>query len=541
MKKLFTKLLSAMLAMTIIVTGVTSLAGCKVKNDPNTIYVSIINKGYGTEWANTLMDKFLKSDAKYANYKYEIIPNKNDEATKTTVESGEKHCNYDLVFHGGESDLISSEYLVDLTPVYEMAYKDGKLKDYMDQNVVSSFERTDGAGNTYYNSIPYVSAGSGLIVNYELVTAKLGANWEQNYPCRTTEEFMVFLKALRDANVIPFVMVTNRNFYGALYETWWAQFEGMNGVKDFYSARYYNELEERYEESYEAFLQPGILQSLKVMEDIFQNEANYKNPVYTDWSAMQAAFMEGFSAMIVNGSWMYNEMTNKLNYKGIDMRFIKTPVISALGYELGLSTGSKASGSELADVNYTITDESKFIEVIDYVDGKTTTKPAGVSDAVIERVREARSIVWGTVDNANTSIPSYSIKKDVALDFVKWMYSEEGHKEYVLATQGLFLPVENDILANNPSIQLNSFTKTFNDFVTGSTLLFPNRQWKYSKSSLVLVAASKKSPAIEYLITGKSGLKENGVELNTAYRIYEYNRTFYGNATNWNQLQNEVR
>ena len=69
MKKLFTKLLSAMLAMTIIVTGVTSLAGCKVKNDPNTIYVSIINKGYGTEWANTLMDKFLKSDAKYANYK----------------------------------------------------------------------------------------------------------------------------------------------------------------------------------------------------------------------------------------------------------------------------------------------------------------------------------------------------------------------------------------------------------------------------------------------------------------------------------------
>ena len=56
-------------------------------------------------------------------------------------------------------------------------------------------------------------------------------------------------------------------------------------------------------------------------------------------------------------------------------------------------------------------------EVVDYVDGKTQTKPAGVSDDDIAYVRKARNVV-----NAETGhvcfIPVYSNNKELAKDFL---------------------------------------------------------------------------------------------------------------------------
>ena len=106
MKKSVKKTLSTILALTVIGGSMMGATSCgKEENDLNTLYVSIINKGYGTEWMNTLMGKFLQSDAKYANYDYEIINSYDDETTKTQVESGAEYCNYDLVFHGGDLHL----------------------------------------------------------------------------------------------------------------------------------------------------------------------------------------------------------------------------------------------------------------------------------------------------------------------------------------------------------------------------------------------------------------------------------------------------
>ena len=73
------------------------LTACGKEVDPNTVYISIINKGYGNQWIGTLMDKFLKSDASYSQYKYELINSYDDSNVKTDVEGGSKHVYYDLV------------------------------------------------------------------------------------------------------------------------------------------------------------------------------------------------------------------------------------------------------------------------------------------------------------------------------------------------------------------------------------------------------------------------------------------------------------
>ena len=545
MKKLTKKLLSVVLAISVVFTGLFGLTACGGdENDPNTIYVSVINKGYGTAWINTMMKKFIASDSKYSKYKFEIINSYDDETTKASVESGLEYCNYDLVFHGGGSRLISEKYLADLSPVYNMGYKDGKLADYMDESIVTNFARTNSNDETYYTCIPWTSGGSGILVNYDLVSNKLGADWETKYPCRTTIEFLKFIDDLRGAGVQPFVIVANRNYYSAMYETWWAQYEGMQGVENYYNARYTDVVSGDIQEGPEAFLQQGVLQSLKVMEKIFSVSANYGS-VYENWNTMQAAYMENKSAMIVNGSWMQYEMTGKLNYKGINMRFIKTPVISELGAKLGVSTFTTTTGVEAADINYNITDESKFIAVIDYVDavlsGDTSAvKPAGVSNANINTIMEARQMVDSDLDYSDACVPSYSKKKTVAIEFLQYLYSEQGHKEYVGATKGLFLPVENT-LVEDYDIELNGFASSHKKNLNDNAIYIgANMSWKFAKAGLMPFTIRNKGP-VEYILTGQSGLKVDGVNMNSAYAIYKYNKSYYDKGNNWNLLVNAAK
>ena len=533
MKKLLKKALALTVALVTVATCAFGLTACGgSKTEPNTIYVSVINKGYGNKWIDSLMKEFLNSDAKYANYKYDIVNSYDDDTTKTQVESGAAHCNYDLVFHAGGSNNIETEYLADLSSVYGMSYANGKLSDYMEDTVLALFKR----GEKYYN-IPWTSGGSGILVNYEVVSSKLGTNWQETYHCRTTEEFMTFIDALAQNGVTPFVITPNDHFYHPLYETWWAQYEGLTGVEDYYNARY-TDVNGDVQEGPEAFLQPGILQSLKVMEEIFKNESNYT--VYGTSTAMETAYMQGKGAMIVNGSWMKNEQVDKNGYKAIDMRFIQTPVISALGVKLGLSTAQEVKGEGgQADINYNITDESKFIEVINYVDavlnGETASKPSGVQDSVIEEVMQARRMVYTELDYSNACVPAYCDDKDVAIEFLKWMYSEVGQRQYAKAMNGLVLPVQGSV-AEDSSLQTDDFTASHKSLTKNMIIFEAINEWKFAKTSLVPFTARNKQK-IEYLLSGKSGAQD----LDTAWELYNFNKTHYEEGNNWNLLLNAAK
>lgn len=531
MKKTLKKALCVLLALSVTVTGLLGLTSCGKKNDPNTIYVSIINKGYGNKWIGDLMGKFLQSDTAYADYKYELINSYDDSKIKTEVESGSKHVYYDLVVHAGNSTMINDNALYDISEVYEASYKDGKLSDYIDKSILSSFVKQKDDGTEFFTAIPWAKGVRGLLINYDVVTEALGANWDQSYPIRTTNEFMQFIKALNEnlsANKRPFVMYSQDNYYDGLYVIWWAQFEGMKGVENYYKAKY--EEAGDVKEGQKAFLQEGRLHSLKVMEEIFSNDANYE--IYTDWNGMQAAYMEGKSAMLVNGDWLYNEMGAK--YEDKDIRFVKAPIISALGAELGLSTATEVEGDNM-EVTYNVTEESKFIEVIDYVDklnnGESAEKPTGVSDEIIARIKEARNMVYSNVDYSCMSIPSYSNKADIMIKFMKWLYSDVGQREYVTAMKGLTLPVNNDATLD-ASITLSGFASSLKNVTKNAVYVFPNRNWKYAKAGLVSFTARREGP-IEYLLTGKS----NTPECDSAFEIYMYDYNYYNKGNNWALLQ----
>ena len=528
MKKMMKRMLSMMLALSVVCTGLFGLTACSKEVDPNTVYISIINKGYGNQWIGTLMDKFLRTNPAYSQYKYELINSYDDSSVKTDVEGGSKHIYYDLVVHAGNSTMIKNESLVDITSVYDMDYKDGKLSDYMDDSILSSFVQKEN-GKEFYTSIPWSKSVRGLLINYDVVNEALGANWESEYPIRTTNEFLAFVSALNtrlSSNKKPFVLYSQDNYYDGLYEIWWAQFEGMKGVEDYYNAKY--EKDGKVEEGQTAFLQEGRLHSLKVMEQIFSNQNNYE--IYTNWNGMQAAYMEGKSAMLVNGDWLYNEMGSK--YENVDIRFVKAPVISALGVELGVTTDYSDVDNGNMDITYNVNSEEKFIEVINYVDkinnGEQAQKPTGVNDATIERIAEARSMVYSNIDYPCISIPAYSNKSQLMIDFIKWLYSDAGQKEYVTAMKGLTLPVNNDA---TEGMTLTGFASSLKEITKNATYVFPNRNWKYAKAGLVAFTARREGP-IEYLLTGESKTPN----CDSAVEIYKYDYNYY-TGNNWTLLQ----
>ena len=488
----------------------SAFAGCGAKNSETTINLSVINKGYRTEWIKTLMEEFLNSDAKYSGYTFEVKNSYDDDSMKITVESGIDLCNYDLVFHGGNPTLIKNSYLTDLTSLYEMSFKDGTLKDYMDESVVSSFR----SGGGYY-AIPWTQSVSGILINYDVVNSALGSGWEQTYKNRTTDEFGEFISALKRANVVPFVITSDKNFYHVLYETWWAQYEGMSGVEDYYYARGYIESEgEVVSDDPRTFLQKGRLESLKVAETIFKDKNNYKT--YSDATTMQTNYMEGKSAMIANGDWM--QIEQGANYSDVDMRFIKVPVISALGAKLGLS-------------------EEKMLEGIDYIDavlsGVSAERPNGITDDQLEKLTEARKMVYSTVDYSCASIPVYSIKKEIALEFLKWMYSEAGQRSYVSAMKGLTLPVKNNF-AEDLTVSMTEFARSAAKMSENAVYVFANRSWKYAKAGLQAFTARNEG-VIEYLLTGNSGS-----EYDTATAIWRYDTEYYSEGNNWRLLETKA-
>ncbi|MCL2752250.1 MAG: hypothetical protein FWE62_05795 [Firmicutes bacterium] len=87
----------------------------KFENRDDTLYVVSINKGYGVKW---LEDNAAAFESKNPGIKVKITPVYDDSTITDTLESGEKYCNYDLMFTGMSTITQSPSLLADLTDLY---------------------------------------------------------------------------------------------------------------------------------------------------------------------------------------------------------------------------------------------------------------------------------------------------------------------------------------------------------------------------------------------------------------------------------------
>ena len=436
MKK-FQKLISLTMALCCVGGSMASCGGNTLENKANKLYVAALNKGYGIDWIYATLDAYCAKKG----IEYEVTPVYDTSQITTKVESGAEYCNYDIIFSGNIVPAGES-FLADLSDVYASTYESGTragqtIGESMDDTIWKTVE------NSNQKIFPWTGGVNGLMVNYEAVVKALGANWEDTYKCRTTDELLEFCAALKDAGLSPFIHAASTHYYQALYDAWFAQWNGVKGVEDYFEGKYVDELGATRIGPEVCFNQ-GVYEAAKVMESIFSSGYSLSESNGLEWDICQTYFMLGKSAMFSNGDWNNREMSK--SFPNTDIRMLHTPVLSSLGTKWGIT-------------------EDELLALIDYVDavnaGKEATKPSIDNvDELIAKTKEARAWAFTYADYHMGSVISYSTKIDLAKDYLKFLVSDEGQAEYVKATKGLTMCFGYDLETYEAFNELPEFAKS---------------------------------------------------------------------------------
>ena len=503
MKKL-TKLL-ALLLCTILSLSVVAGCGNNVnENKENTIYAVCINKGYGTEWVDALLEKFCE---KHPEYEFDVQKVYSDDQIIDKIESGSQYCRWDLAFNGA-TFAADTEYLLPLNEIYESELSDGSragttVISNMDDNALKGLVKMENNKEVYY-AMPWTAEVGGICVNVDAVKAKLGDNWKTTYPCRTTNELLEFCSALKTAKLEPFMHSATNDYYGGIARVWFAQYNGEQGVSNYFEGRYSTPA--GMEVGPSVAKNAGVLKAYEVLESIGNGGYFYSDGYGLEWDVAQTQFMSGAAAMLPIGDWVQTEMNKQ--YPNVDVQFIRYPVLSALATDkLGIT-------------------DAELAQIISFVDGDTATKPTVNStkelstDEVIEQVRVARSWSNSYVNNFTVCIPEYSPKAEIAKEFLKFMVSDEGQEVYARATNGLTMCYGWD-MKDNAEVwdSIGAFAKSRWPIVENARFLIRDRWESYGKAGLTPFRATEIAP-LPILLSRET-------EKFTAQQAYEYDYKTY--------------
>lgn len=520
MKKLVVLFLAVVLCLSTIATS-----GCVKKeeasDDPNSLDIVSLNKGYGVDWINALIEGYK---AKNPDVKITFKSEVEDTIMTAALEA---EASYDLYFTGVSAipyikkALLNPDeaLLEELTSVYNATPDGTPIKDTMNKSLLDAFDWTDGNGDTVYYTMPWTQGVNGFLVNEAVVEPLFGENWREQYPCRTTEELFEFCDALKSKGTYSFIHSASSAYYYFAYEAWWAQYEGVDGIADYYSGLAMG-TEGKKVISDAIFLQEGRLECMKVMERMMSPANGYDDPASNgySWNDTQIHFMEGDSAMFVNGDWHSREMSS--NYPTHKVVMMKLPVISALGTKLGIT-------------------EEVLQACIDYADAlsegeapaKPTLSPSGAytADEVLNEVCAARTITHSLSNYFTAFVPAYSPSKEIAKDFLVYMASAEGQKIYAKALNGLTQPYGYDI-SKDPEIwnAAGEFEKSRFEIAKNASYCMIRDDLPLGGAGLRPFRATGDAP-IEVLLSRSNNRL-------TAEEIVQTDYDYYHNKTTWTDL-----
>ena len=517
MKKIVTVLLSILLMF--------SFTGCGSNNNPdnpyqndnkadsdNTLDIMAINKGYGVRWLIALADEFT---AKHPDIEITIRTETDDEILSTQLGMGLAYSKYDLFFSSLTPS--STSVLTDLSDVYESAPEGETIKERMDPALLRSFASEDESGKTVYYSMPWVQSLGGLLANNEKLVSVLGSDWQTKYPVRTTAELESLASVLKGRNLPAFIHSADTSYYQYLYEVWWAQYEGLEAIGDFFRGRSYD-VEGNPTLSPNIFLQEGRLKALEALESMLQPSKGYSYEVSNNigWNETQTRFMMGDAAFLPLGDWTVREMSS--SFPNSDLLMLRTPIVSSLGTKLGIT-------------------ETELCEVIDYVDGVTQQKPqisptgSYTSDQVIEEVTAARKITFSYSDRHTAYVASYGRGKQHAVDFLKFMTSNEGQKIFAETMQGPTLPYGYDV-SKDAGIwnSYSKFAKSRWEIAKDASLYLYRFDLPLGQQSLLTFRMTTVAP-LEVLVS-RDNDRKSAIDIIMA----DYNYYTAGGNTAWNDL-----
>ena len=440
------KIASLMMALLLLL----SMAACGEKEnfDPNnieedntTLDIMCLHKGYGFQWLTALKEGF---EAANPGVEVKITTISKNDIIRGDVRNYKKS-EIDLYFdiyatgmgglvqeyssyYGGKQALRPlNEVLATQIPGEGITVAD-KLHDTMLASYRAEGRDTADTADDVYYGLPYMQGAMGLYYNETVINEALGeGNWKLP---NTTDELIALCERLKEAGCYMLVPGELDQYTRTLFIPNWAQYEGFENWLKFYEGVGYDKDRSRESQlSSLIYMQQGRLESLKVAYDLISPENGF---VLSNSAEIGTNNLNDYQKRFVNpknklalypcGDWLMQELKDNSGETGDAsvIKMMKTPVISSI-----IDSVNGYSADQEARLP-NISDDATLSAVIDYVDGKVDTLPAGVTDAEVAFVKQARNTVSSQADMHMVYAPEFSDAKALANKFLVYMASNEG-------------------------------------------------------------------------------------------------------------------
>lgn len=500
MKKFASLLLAGLL-------GLSVLTGCGGSTEPTgDLNIRVFSGGYGHEWVQRLEKGY---EAKYG-IEVEVYPTvqRNQIQSDMIVENPADQ-KYDLYFSDYTRVFTEAKegYFADITDVYEYTNEGESqpIQKKLHPYIVDKYEEN----GRYY----YISGG---ISFYGFTYNKLIL--DDYYIPRTTGEMLELCEDLKADGIKAFVFGNDTNYWDEIFLNWWAQYSG----KDKFEMFFHGKTSASGLVTKDIFNDIGRLRAYEVIEQMLSYDNAYidLNSTGYDYIQAQRQYLLGGAAMMVNGSWLENEMRLQFpnGHPDAELDFMDMPVISSIVEKLPSLDALSAEEKE-----------ARLRETITYIDnGRTGTKPSVISDDDINAVAEARTLQSLSSSNFTGAIPGNAKHIDEAKRFLEYMYSDEGIALFTSDT-GAQLPLaepeyDADWLAEQKPLVRTALVK------------LPQKDWFFQDFTDLVVAGL--TPRHSTVTLESYFGAQNPNDRKTAYEVYQDDIKYYSdnNGAAWNLL-----
>lgn len=394
------------------------LAGCGNNTPKGTgdatkdIEIAYWNAGLGDQW---LKDVIAAFNAKYPEYYAYYTASASAATINSTLElSGDT---VDLYFTSERADTSKFVTLDDILN----ATADGDSKPLIEKFNANYLKNAQAADGHYYQ-LTYGGGIVGIIYNKKLF-AQAGIT---ELP-RTTNELAIACDKLYSAGISPICHFAPEGYYGYLSDALIYQYDREKYTEDFYSCTDANGVSP----SKDVFTtKDGRYQVLKALEKILTVDYVMEGSNSIDHVTAQTMFLNKSAAMMVNGSWIANEMAS-VEGSMEDFAMMRTPVLSSITDKL-TTVKSDANLRKVITAIDNVLDGVK--QLSDYQSGEGyNVDGLTVSKADWDYIYTARCTVASNFSGENGCIPNYSENIEGAKAFLSFLYSDEGYRIYAKA------------------------------------------------------------------------------------------------------------
>ena len=387
------------------------------------VNILLSEKGYGSAWLYALREEF---ESLYPGIDVRIRLTSDDQEVIDELNSI-GNSPYDLFFtcfdlneYVGRS-LAGEPLLAELSDVYENFAAQGeseKIIDKLEPDFIDVFRRQANGDDVYY-AMPWTQSVSGIVYNATYTEEILGP---VQFP-RTTDELFDMAKTLTATGHPCLVTSPNVTYYNMLYTTWWAQYEGMEQILNFYSGLAPAGTNGEMVLSPQIAFQQGRLEAFNAAEQILGKT----EVLLYDWPDVQEYFVGIEGAMYPCGDWFYTETREAFeHYSEMDIQFRRIPVISALGEKLGITDAELSLAVDYAD--RILSGERAQ---------KPSISPASLTvDEVLDEVVKARSVTQTSSYSHTVAANAQSRRLEHAKNFLRLMASDRGQEVFSRALNG---------------------------------------------------------------------------------------------------------